>query len=191
MPESRIADPHPTTAVVAVGAGGQPVAVASTGSLRPARLRLEERRDRPRHPSYHQSLPLIGAEAGVFHPIRSERSFPDGVFAPYRRRSIRRAMTPARRSRARKRHLLVDTLGLLLSVQVHHGRKRGGSSWSTSQHPLAMIWVLDNESQTIPPIQHLSGRTLSLGRRSRGYAAAAGPGMAADGAGRGAQVAHE
>src|SRR5262249_44295314 len=47
------------------------------------RLRLEERRDCPPHPSYHRSLPLIVAEAGVFHPIRSERSSPDGVFAPY------------------------------------------------------------------------------------------------------------
>jgi hypothetical protein len=40
------------------------------------RLRLEERRDRPRHPSYHQSLPLIVAAAGVFHAIPIRERFP-------------------------------------------------------------------------------------------------------------------
>ena len=52
------------------------------------RLRLEERRYHPRHPSYHQSLPPIVAAAGVFHRIRLRKSAPDEVFAPYNRWSV-------------------------------------------------------------------------------------------------------
>jgi hypothetical protein len=34
-------------------------------------VQLEDRRDRPRYPPYHQSLPPIVAAAGAVHSIRS------------------------------------------------------------------------------------------------------------------------
>jgi hypothetical protein len=57
------------------------------GEPRLARIqnRRSAPRDRPRHPSDHQSLPLIVTAAGVFHSIRLIRSSPDGVLAPHRR----------------------------------------------------------------------------------------------------------
>ena len=47
------------------------------------RLRLEEPYYRPGDPTNHQSLPLIGIAAGVFHLIGLRGSGPDEVIAPY------------------------------------------------------------------------------------------------------------
>jgi hypothetical protein len=46
------------------------------------RLRLEKRRNRPRHPAYHPSLPLLSPQQECPIPSDEEGSSPDEDFAP-------------------------------------------------------------------------------------------------------------
>ena len=90
------------------------------------RLRLQKCRDRPRHPSYHKSLPLIVAAAGVLHPIRLERSSrmrflrPTGKFGPDR--------SPGIHDPQSRQDLLGDRLSLFACRRVDRGSAKRQST---------------------------------------------------------------